>query len=619
MTLPFRRRHHDDETGHDRARVTWSTAFLEDIDPADQAWLVAHLAGCGECRVELEAQLEDRLLLRSLRDQPIDPPRDLWARTSAAIERESGRRSRRGQPPVQIADRLFPRSFRLPVGAIAGLLVAAVVIATSLAPHGLVPAEPTPGGSGVAAISPAAAPSPIAVRTAALGWLQRSADGTYQYVLADVDQVCPNEASGCAPLSVSDAHTSALTLSGQPQSVVSSADNSQIVVVAGSGGSSSGSVIVVPVPTPAPTGSAAPTASVTPTPAPTGSAAPTASVTPTPSVRPTVSPAGSGTPAPTPVATPVGARSIAKGVTVVGETAYSPDGKWLAFSARPLDGSTGPDLYLWNVSDPTAVAITSDHSTFFSGWFGGRILASRISGEPIAGPKISGSPSPSIDPTGEVHPVSFLVDPATHAMVDFSIPDVWLPTVDASGRFAAYWLGTLRPDGTGSGWVPATGRLVLDGWSAPLGSQTQAGSPANPAPTSSAAASHGSAGAAPNPAGGPAGTPVTLVNGPIAGFEARFDPTGSRLAVWVADPSDPTVGNLQLVVLDRGHGNVDPKLRPLPAVRALRGISIDEGRVAWVTPPGQDGQKSVVQVLAWSHDEFGQVETIPAEQLTLVH
>jgi hypothetical protein len=101
-------------------------------------------------------------------------------------------------------------------------------------------------------------------------------------------------------------------------------------------------------------------------------------------------------------------------------------------------------------------------------------------------------------------------------------------------------------------------------------------------------------------------------------FAATFDPSGTRLAIWIADSADPNVGTLQLVVLDAAGGIVDPKETPLPAVAALRGFSIDAGRLAWVTPPGQNGQQSVVQVLAWSHDEFGKVQTIPAEQLYIV-
>jgi hypothetical protein len=605
MTLPFRRRHHDDESAHDRARATWSHGMLEPIDPADEAWLDIHLAGCGECRVEREAFLEDRQLLRSLRDQAPEPPRDLWARTAAAIEQESARRSRHGLLPA-FPDRFVPRRARLPLGAMAGLLVAIVVLATSLAPRGILLA-PGATGSAVAMASAPAGPTPIPVRTATLGWLQPNTDGSYQLTLADVDQVCPDLTSGCAPLK--NTQTS-LKLDAKPQSIVSAPGNHQVVVVGGSSGSDAGTVRVVPVPSgPAPSG--------IPTIAPTAipSASPVESAAASPGGSPEATPAG--TPGATPEPTPQGQRSIAEGVTVVGETAYSPDGSWLAFSARPIDSSTGPDLYLWKVGDAKAHPVTSDHATFFSAWFGTRILASRVVTVPAGAPDASGEPSstpdsiesPSAAPTVaiESHPVSFLFDPATSMSQDLATPDVWLPSVDPSGRFAIYWLGTVVPDAAGTGWVPAIGRLVLDGWTDPL----EPGASATPATSAGPSESAGML-------VGPAGTPVDLVAGPISAFDARFDPTGIRLAVWVADASDPTVGTLQLVVLDRAHGRIAPNLKPLRSVSALRGFSIDSGRLAWVSPPGQNGNQSVVQVLAWSADTYGQIETLPAGQPFIV-
>jgi hypothetical protein len=604
MTLPFRRRHHDDDSAHDRARATWSHGMLEPIDPAEEAWLDIHLAGCGECRVEREAFLEDRQLLRLLRDQPPEPPRDLWARTAAAIEQEAARRSRHGVLPA-FPDRFVPRRARLPLGVMAGLLVAIVVVATSLAPRGI-PNAPGPAGSAVALASTPAGPTPIPVRTATLGWLQSNTDGSYQLTLADVDQVCPDVAAGCAPLKNTQ---TTLKLAAKPQSIVGSPDNHQVVVVGSSGSSDAGSVLVVPVPS-----------------GPVPSGAPTTAPPPIPTASPVESPASSpgGGPEPTmsatPEPTPQGAQSIAEGVTVVGETAYSPDGSWLAFSARPIDGSTGPDLYLWKVGDATAHPVTSDHSTFFAGWYGSKILASRVV-TPTATPSASGEPSaePSARPAAvesssaaptvpvESHPISFIYDPATALSQDFATPDVWLPSVDPSGRFATYWLGTVVPDAAGTGWVPATGRLVLDGWTAPLEPAASSTPATSPGPGESAA-----------PLVGPAGTPVDLVVGPISAFDARFDPTGIRLAVWVADSSDPTVGTLQLIVLDRAHGRISQDLKPLPSVAALRGFSIDSGRLAWVSPPGQNGNQSVVQVLAWSADTYGQIETQPAGQPFIV-
>ena len=88
MTLPFRRRHHDAESGHDRARMLMSDGLLADLDPKDAAWLGRHLDGCIECGRDWKAFRADHRLLRSLRDQQPEPPRDLWARTSARSQAE---------------------------------------------------------------------------------------------------------------------------------------------------------------------------------------------------------------------------------------------------------------------------------------------------------------------------------------------------------------------------------------------------------------------------------------------------------------------------------------------------------------------------------------------------
>ncbi len=630
MTLPFRRRHHDDESGHDRARAIWSTAMLEPIDDRDAAWLEAHLAGCAECQKEHEAYLADRSLLRSLRDRPPEPPRDLWARTAAAIEREAGRR--RGGISAPLAQRLVPARARVPLGVMSGLLVALVIVAVSFTPRGPFTSGPSAGATQVALGTPAVVPSPIAVKTAPIGFVQTTADGLYELKIADVAQVCPDEKAGCAPLTNST--HSVLTFDAAPQALVGSPNNDALVIVNGSAGSHAGSVMVVPV-----QGSTAspPPASSTPHTAPPA--------TEPASSEPSQSPTGSV--GPTPLPTPAGTRSIAEGVTVVGEARYSLDGRWLAFSAAPIDASAGPDLYVWNGTDATATRVTSDHATYFSGWLQDQILASRLpeaaavpnasaaatpAATPVATPPLPGASAGAPLPT-ESHPVSFVFDPATGLSTDMAMPDIWLPSVDKTGRFVTFWLGTVRLAAATSTVSLGTGRLVLDGWLEPLdhsgggasashgpaGSGTgTAGSPSGAPRGSGPAGSSGSPEASEAPAVGPAGTPIELVPGPITAFEARFDPNGARLAIWVADATDPSVGTLKLVVLDHGNGKVNAALDPLPSVRALRGFSIDEGRLAWVTPPGQDGNQSSVQVLAWSNDDFGQVQTVPGEQLTIV-
>jgi hypothetical protein len=122
------------------------------------------------------------------------------------------------------------------------------------------------------------------------------------------------------------------------------------------------------------------------------------------------------------------------------------------------------------------------------------------------------------------------------------------------------------------------------------------------------------------PAGplGPAGTPVVLTTGTTAAFKAKFDPSGTRLAIWVGEHADAAIGRLQLVVLN-STGDIDPDVAPLRGAPALRRFSIDVGRLAWVSPSGQDGQESAVQVLGWSGFDFGEIRTIPSKDLYIVH
>ena len=53
---------------------------------------------------------------------------------------------------------------------------------------------------------------------------------------------------------------------------------------------------------------------------------------------------------------------------VGGPPAYSADGQWVAFSARPSNGAVGPDIYVWHVDDAKARPLTTDHSSVFSAW-----------------------------------------------------------------------------------------------------------------------------------------------------------------------------------------------------------------------------------------------------------
>jgi hypothetical protein len=110
----------------------------------------------------------------------------------------------------------------------------------------------------------------------------------------------------------------------------------------------------------------------------------------------------------------------------------------------------------------------------------------------------------------------------------------------------------------------------------------------------------------------------SLVSGPILDFDARWDETGSWLAIWIADPIDPGLGRLSLLHFDRATGLVDRPVGAPQDVTALPGFSIGYGRLAWASPPGQEGEGSRIQIAAWTADEVGAIESIPVEGAIVV-
>jgi hypothetical protein len=319
-------------------------------------------------------------------------------------------------------------------------------------------------------------------------------------------------------------------------------------------------------PSASPSTAASPSASQTP--APTTSPPP-ASPSPSTSAEPSAAPSASATvePSESPIASPsasaAAALAILSDVVVVGETAaYSADGQWFAFTARPADNSQGPDIYVWNASLPQAKAVTIDHRSVFSSWLGNRIIGSTAV---TAGPDLAAS--------------SFLLDPATGEIDESPDPDLWRPVVDPAERWAFGWQGTLSSDGLTI--EAGDGSLVIVDWSRP------------------------GAGVG----GGPNREPTVVQEGPIRDWDARWDETGRLLAVWIADPSDPSIGRLSLYEVNHGNGRIDQKAPLLLDRPALPGFAIRAGHLAWATPPGEDGAGSKLEVLAWTDDGAGSVVT----------
>jgi len=346
---------------HERARALAAQRLDAPLTPADGAWLEEHLAGCDACRSVAASYEADRLALRAMRDRQPEAPRDLWARTSAAIERESSARGGASRHATGSSRRPRPA-----LGVLSGVAVIAVVIGATVLSGGFSQAPSTaivPPASQppVAIASTPATPdaTPFAVPAAgSVRWVGTSANGALAYNVAKVDEVCPVEGRPDCP-TVSDDDSRHVDISIRPKSISKSPVNGQAVVV-GEDAKGDDAVFVIALPTAEAT--ATPTPKPTPKPTPASTPRPTATIEPSPSVEPTASssdvvpsatpdatpeatpkPTAEPTPEPTPVSTPVATPTptsaiptnlaIVKGVKVVGESAaYSPDGAWFAFT-----------------------------------------------------------------------------------------------------------------------------------------------------------------------------------------------------------------------------------------------------------------------------------------------
>jgi hypothetical protein len=630
---------------HVRARQLASEALFEPLAEADASWLGEHLAGCDACREVVDGFAADALLLRTLRDDLPPVPRDLGARVSLALDDEV-RRATRGHRGPAGRDAGRRGSLRRPGFAFAGLAaiaVVALIVGPLVVPRG----APTGTTRPAASLLPEA--TPITVDPQPVAWASRNADGKYVISSATVGEVCPGVGSSSCGTLDGSARTVA-SLDVKPSSVLLSKNGNPAVIV----GDHAVYAVAVdfappvttavpgasPVPTnlpvhsPAASGEPASPPAVSPTPSGSpASASPAVTASPSPSEpaaspdqtpatspsagpeqtpepgSPTPTPSGTATsPEPTPEASPqatpevtpapatplptlppatpapsaAAALKIADGVVLVGASpAYSPDGRWVAFSAAPADGSHGPDIYAWRVGQRRAKAVTTDHASVFSGWLEDAILASaaRVATTTEKQPSDAVPPA-SADPSTVVAR-SFLVDPAHGTVTEIAREGVWRPVVDPTERVVVYWTGTLAWSDAQKAWIPATGRLVSAEWPALRDGQVDAA--VRPLPSEASGTS-------------------------VADWEVRFDPAGRRLGVWVADAADPGTGRLALVDVnnDGTLGSV-----ALHDAAALPGFSLDADRLAWSTPPGRNGEGSLVTVFAWRGDAAGQMRSMP--------
>ncbi len=217
--------------GHAHARQLAGDRLGSPLTELDETWLDLHLADCAACR-SIAAEYEaDRLALRALRDHQPEAPRDLWARTAAALERESAAAGGR-------APRATGRSWRSGplVGVASGVAVIALVIGVSALSGAFVRVPTTanvPGASTppVAVASPVTpGPTPINVGAGSVGWVGTSPDGDLAYNVTPVSQVCPADRQpDCAP--VADSKSKAVHMNVRPKSISQSPVRNQAVVV----------------------------------------------------------------------------------------------------------------------------------------------------------------------------------------------------------------------------------------------------------------------------------------------------------------------------------------------------------------------------------------------------
>jgi hypothetical protein len=550
---------------------------------AESTWLDEHLAGCAVCTGIANAYEDDRLALRALRTQQPDPPRDLWARTAAAIESADAGRRREG-------DRRVRRS--LPLGALSGLAVVAIMVGVGLITANLplgqvggVKGEESPiagedgQSSPAATVSTVAEATPIVVDPGDVGYLDNGRPGGV-YRLT-VDEVCPADNQADCP-TVREGAQLAMAFSSAPKAIVGSPSRLKAVAIAESDSGGDDLIVVdLPQATDRPRSSAsggpsaAPTATMEPTASasssPAASASADSSGTPAPSAS-TEPPIRSIDPSATPTATAAQRIAIASGIEVVGQSAaFSADGAWFAFTARAADGVGGTDVYAWRVGDERARRVTHDGASYFASWSDDTLIASR----------------PDDPSTTDADPTSLRIDPASGTERDAG--EGWRPAVDPSGERAIVWMGSVSRSTDATTWVPAAGALELRAWSKD----------------------------GPDRATGRQRERVVTDSAP-RDFDVRWDESGDWVAVWVADAEDPVVGRLSLYHVDKEHDQLERVDGAPIDVAALPGFSIGNGRLAWATPRGQGGEGSRIQIAAWSKTDVGIVESSPGEDPVVI-
>jgi hypothetical protein len=646
---PGRRDPRSERVDHAAYRDLLASRLADKLDPDDRRRLDRHLATCLQCRAVDREYRRQRQWLRSL--PPVAPPRDMWARTAAALDREVAGRAR------TTGARSRPGRWALTGTALA--LVSSVAVLGIMGAYLL----PVPrNGAGTATLRP----TPFDVPADDLAVVSEQGEGL-TITRTQVDEVCPVPAADCTQIQAGTPQKITVGAVKAPSNI-SVGPTGDKVAVTGEDASGADVIAIVdlpadrsaptasppatsptptaaaPTPTsipspstsptgrdtsgsPTPTASASPgalgspaasTPAVTSDPAATPSASPSVSSSPepsatasqTPAATPSVSASPTLTPSPTPVATrptPTSTPSqtalesfratLPPGTAVPGQ-AHAILSNVLAAGAAPAWSRDGTTLAF------SAMPADRRHGPDVFIWRVGDREAQAITTDHAsyfaswAGARIVASRAPlgeGADRSARVEPSTVVIDIATSEVRPVAAQGMWLPIVDPRGRSAIMWRGFVFGSEPVTG--VAEGRLLLADWTA-----------LDPFVTSDIAATSRAVAAAQQVA-------ARSATQPLADWDVRWSRDGAAFGLWIADEPASAVGRLTVIEIgttDTGPEERSTLLGPTPAHRAF---SLGAERVAWIVP-GPGGTRGELRVGTWGTSGSGtvRIETVESTE-----
>ena len=577
-------------------------AVDERLDPRDDAWLDAHLAGCDACsRVAADYDAQRSLFAPARAALPV-PPRDLWARTAAAIDDASPARRRSG------LSRLY--------APLAGAMVVAVAVGLGLL-NGMPAKESTSKGD-----VPDATPFPLIAGE--VQTISRNEDGQLELGRQPVDEVCPLSAQTCGVDARPErTDTELLTAAADWDAIISPSQDQVVVVERGDGAQG---VFVLPVgSTTAVESSPEPVETTPPATDEPSSEAPTEAASTEPRARPTsrsraeapvespgetaTADPGESTPAetPDPSEAPASPTEPAASDEPVPSVEPSPrhDRRRAAVERAdhradavgrgdaPAGRRRGDREQRHRHRHDRRLLAERDALRVHGPARGQRRRPGRVRVEGRRRPGARDHRRPPLRLRGLARQAAARQPGprrrGTDRGADARATAARRPCTTArcgarrsapTARSGVWWDGSIRAAADDTGWLPDRGELVLGTW---------------PADDS---------------------TKQVLGGSDLTDWAVRWDEDGTLHRRVDDDRRPDDAGTLSLYDVDPATGRADldhPKLDKAPA---FDGFSLRDGRLTWSAPA--DGGDTTVQVLAWKGDQIGRFELLTEDGTTVV-